>query len=693
MTIWQEIKSILNGFYLPQITPIDIVEIIIIVFAIYQFVKSIKNTRTFVLLKAISILFFVYFIAELLSFDAITVIFQSLTIVAMVAIIVIFQPELRRTLEKLGTTDLAVNFSLKNLINRKKTNNVVYRYSDKTIEEISDACFSLGAVKTGALIVMEKDIPLNDYISTGINLNADITAALLINVFEKNTPLHDGALITNGNKMIAATCYLPLSDNPSISKHLGTRHRAAIGVSELTDCNVIVVSEETGKVSFVENGKISVCKSKEDLASKLKKSQIKEQIMKKKIKMTDNLGSKFTALAIGVIGWILIMNSVNPITTKVIYDVPVRIENEDAIASVGKTYSITSGQTVNVIVKDNRSIVDVITAEDIIVTADMSKLSYVFSVPLSASSVYPTTEVSFVNDNTITVEVDDIIAKEFALTFNKLGNASNGYYVSKLTSATDGIVITGAEKIINTIDKVVFNVDVTGARENFSQKAEPVVYDKNGNVIDRSQYVLNKPSIIVNAELLNTKRIPLKITLAMDENIERNYELSIDNYKPTYISVAASDDLLDSIAELEIEIKSDINATDVINDIFTKEINLEDYLPDGFYCAEKNNKVNIEIKYEPFKTKDITFSSNDIVVQNQDNKLNLTFKDSSYTIQIMGTKETLQKVDISTMIPYIDLKDLKEGLYNLPVMFENLDGVKIKTNINVNIELIPKDKK
>ena len=180
MTIWQEIKSILNGFYLPQITPIDIVEIIIIVFAIYQFVKSIKNTRTFVLLKAISILFFVYFIAELLSFDAITVIFQSLTIVAMVAIIVIFQPELRRTLEKLGTTDLAVNFSLKNLINRKKTNNVVYRYSDKTIEEISDACFSLGAVKTGALIVMEKDIPLNDYISTGINLNADITAALLM---------------------------------------------------------------------------------------------------------------------------------------------------------------------------------------------------------------------------------------------------------------------------------------------------------------------------------------------------------------------------------------------------------------------------------------------------------------------------------------------------------------------------------
>ena len=177
------------------------------------------------------------------------------------------QPELRRALEKLGERNLLSNI---NPFDRNKTNQ---RFSDDTVESIVKACYDMGSVCTGALIVVEQEIQLTEYEMTGIELDCKVSAQVLINIFEHNTPLHDGAVIIRGDRITSATCYLPLSDNMSISKDLGTRHRAALGMSEVCDALVIAVSEETGLVSVASGGSLSRGVTEEELRKRLSQIQ------------------------------------------------------------------------------------------------------------------------------------------------------------------------------------------------------------------------------------------------------------------------------------------------------------------------------------------------------------------------------------------------------------------------------------
>ena len=162
---------------------------------------------------------------------------------------VVLQPELRKALEELGRKNF---FSSILSFDSGKTEDG--RFSDRTVNEITKACIEMGKVKTGALIVIEQDQSLSEYERTGIDVDGIVTSQLLINIFEHNTPLHDGAVLVRGNRVVAATCYLPLSDSTRLSKELGTRHRAGVGISEITDSITIIVSEETGKVSVAYEG-------------------------------------------------------------------------------------------------------------------------------------------------------------------------------------------------------------------------------------------------------------------------------------------------------------------------------------------------------------------------------------------------------------------------------------------------------
>lgn len=175
---------------------------------------------------------------------------NSLPVMAT-AVVIIFQPELRRALEKLGEKQFVPNMVV---LDKRGKDNV--RFSQKTIDGIVEASFAMGAVKTGALIVVEQAIMLTEYESTGIALDCIVSPQVLINIFEHNTPLHDGAIIVRGDRIVSATCYLPLSDNMGISKELGTRHRAAVGMSEVSDALIVTVSEETGYVSVAMGGQL-----------------------------------------------------------------------------------------------------------------------------------------------------------------------------------------------------------------------------------------------------------------------------------------------------------------------------------------------------------------------------------------------------------------------------------------------------
>lgn len=240
-------QNYLSKLYLPGIAWNDVIEIIILAYVIYKIMAWIKNTKAWNLLKGIVVIAIFIFGAYVLQLRTILWVTQRMLGVGIIALVILFQPEFRHALERLGTRRMFIGM---------RSSEGYERFSKKTADEIVDATFDMAVAKTGALIVIEQNLNLDEFIKTGITVDGTITSQLLLNIFEKNTPLHDGAVIIRDERVMAATCYLPLSNNESINKSLGTRHRAALGISEESDSLTIIVSEETGKVSIASGGRL-----------------------------------------------------------------------------------------------------------------------------------------------------------------------------------------------------------------------------------------------------------------------------------------------------------------------------------------------------------------------------------------------------------------------------------------------------
>lgn len=245
------LKGYVYGLSLPKIGVVDILEIIIIAFALYHVTFWVKRTRAWTLVKGVFVLFSAYIVAYVLDMSVILWVFDKTIGLGITALLIVFQPELRKALEELGQKKIVSSILP---FDENKDRNI--RFTDRTVNEIVRATSELAKAKTGALIIMEKDIILSEYERTGIIIDSAISSQLLINIFEHNTPLHDGAVIVRGDRIVAATCYLPLSDNMGLSKDLGTRHRAAVGISEVSDSLTVIVSEETGMISVAVGGKL-----------------------------------------------------------------------------------------------------------------------------------------------------------------------------------------------------------------------------------------------------------------------------------------------------------------------------------------------------------------------------------------------------------------------------------------------------
>ena len=248
-----ELLNVLRSWlsFLQRISAKNLIEIVIISILIYEVLYWIKNTRAWTLLKGLAVILVFTVFAAIFELRTILWILEKTAAIAATALLVIFQPELRKALEQLGSKNIITN--ILSFDDGKEE----LGFTEKTVNELVRATFEMAKVKTGALMVIEKGDSLKDIERTGIEVNGLVSSQLLINIFEHNTPLHDGAVVIRGNRVAAATCYLPLSDNMSISKELGTRHRAAVGISEATDSLTIVVSEETGRVTLAEGGQLT----------------------------------------------------------------------------------------------------------------------------------------------------------------------------------------------------------------------------------------------------------------------------------------------------------------------------------------------------------------------------------------------------------------------------------------------------
>lgn len=282
------IVELIHGFFekinMPTMSWTDIIEILVIAFLVYEIMLWVKNTGAFALLKGIIVIALFLLFAEIFEMSTILWIANKLFTIAATVIVVVFQPELRRALEHLGRKNYLPNFF--------ENNRTEGLFSDKTLEEIINACNSMARVKTGALIVVEQNTHLDDIVKTGIAIDSLVSNQLLINIFEHNTPLHDGAVVVRGDRIVAATCYLPLSDNLSLSKDLGTRHRAGVGISEVSDSMTVIVSEETGRISIAYGGKLTRITSREEFKAQLEMIQNKHESTEKKLISFKGKGAK-----------------------------------------------------------------------------------------------------------------------------------------------------------------------------------------------------------------------------------------------------------------------------------------------------------------------------------------------------------------------------------------------------------------
>lgn len=268
----------LSAIHIPNYIKVtDIVEILIISFLVYQIMVWIKNTKAWALLKGVLVILVFILIAAVFHMTTILWIAENVISIAVIAFVIVMQPELRKALEQLGSK----NF-LSSLFPFETAKKESGRFTDKTVNEIVRACFEMGKVRTGALIVLEQNHSLAEYERTGIEVDGIVTSQLLINIFEHNTPLHDGAVIIRGDRVTSATCYLPLSDNRDLSKDLGTRHRAGVGISEATDSMTLIVSEETGYVSIAYKGELYRMLNADEVKEKLEMIQNKPGSEEKK---------------------------------------------------------------------------------------------------------------------------------------------------------------------------------------------------------------------------------------------------------------------------------------------------------------------------------------------------------------------------------------------------------------------------
>ena len=268
--IWTFIQSTLSRFYFPDLKWTDILDILIIAYIVYHIIVWVNSSRAKTLIRGIIVVALFLLFAVIARLNTILWIAKNLINVIMLAIVILFQPELRRALDELGRKNYISNFfkSFNPKAMEEKS------LDDRTIYELVKTSIQLSKDKTGALMVIERDTPLGEYINTGISIDAVVSQQLLVNIFEKNTPLHDGAVIIRKDRVVAATCYLPLTDAKDITKELGTRHRAGIGISEVSDSLTIIISEETGSISVASKGKLYQNLDEDALRKQLSKFQV-----------------------------------------------------------------------------------------------------------------------------------------------------------------------------------------------------------------------------------------------------------------------------------------------------------------------------------------------------------------------------------------------------------------------------------
>lgn len=654
----QNFINIIRDF-IPKIGIIDLIEIIIMIFAFYKIILLIKDTKAYIFLKGLAMLAFIYLFSDIIGFYAIKTIFEKLFSAIVVLLIILFQQEIKKILGEIGKKGSLFQFRIKK--KDDDNNNIL---TDNEIDSIISSVTEMSSCKTGALILIEKDLPLKQYSDTGILLNANISKQMLVQIFEKNTPLHDGAVIIHDHKIESATCYLPLSSNNNINKSMGTRHRAGIGITENSDCFVIIVSEETGKYSIAQNGQINYNVSEKVLKTKLKEfsSKNESEKTKKDISFSRKWKTKLFAIIAAFIAWLVIISSTDPIVTKTIQDINVTLTNTSVITDEGMSFAVEDGSKVDVTVKGHKSVIENVTKDNITAYADFNNISI-----SNATEIKVNCNINGItaepNKKMMNISIEDTKEIDYDITIKQTGSLSTDNYINKIELDKTSIKIKGPVSLIDTIDNVIAYVDITNASDNSQISTFPVLYDKYGNEINTDALTISDVYLKATVHMYNTKTVPLTVSI---ENTGDNGEITSYSYEKDSITIAAEDSILQSINGIFIEVPLNIDSS-VLTSEFIKMININDFLQKDVYLAESNNKLGIDIKYEQYIERTAILTEDNIKFENTNKKLDYKLNEN-IIVAIYGKESDLNDLEINGTI---DVENLEKGEYNLDIKIDN----------------------
>lgn len=704
MDLVNTLVGVIGSAYIPKLNIKDIIEICVLIYTLYKIILSMINTRAMVVVKGIGYMAVVYVIAYMFNLSAILLIFKNIITVCMFASVLIFQPELRKMIERIGTGKVKYTDWFKRKIFGNKE--VHKRFSDDTIESIVDACGKMSKVKTGALIVFEKDIPLTEYITSGIAVNADVSSGLLINIFEKNTPLHDGAVIMLGDKVVSATCYLPLSKNGNIDKNMGTRHRAGIGVTEVTDCFVITVSEETGAISFISGGKIEHNISEDRLRCCLKdmqsigemqeKTKIGEKIKKN---MKSNIKYKVVAALIGIVGWVVLMNIANPVETMTLTDIPITVVNDNILVDKNKTYELSKHE-VDLTVSSTRRELDRLKADEINVIADLSKITYANSVELEVySDKINIKEYSIRGGKFVEVDIDELVEKEFSIENNiVLKSGIDNWAISGVNSNINSVKVLGGSKVIDRIGSVKAGYIINEPSNIVKCTAQIRVYDKNGDEIS-SGISLSADTVEYTVNMSGSKRIPVNITVNDTSNSEE-YSVWQIKYSPESIDVIGNSASY-GFESIDIPIDIDVNALMQSNggntsNFTNKEVSIKDYIPSDVIMISDVDIIKVSIQFKQTKKRTVWVPVGNIAMEGLENTKKATFNGIGINVEIVGEPTDVDSIGVSDLGAFVDLKGKEFGTYDMSVQFrgnklKNDNDIRINKQDTISVKIEPKE--
>ena len=704
--IW--LSNYLSWFTVPtfSITVTDVLEILILAFLVYSFLLWVKNTRAWTLLKGIMVLVICVSLVYLLHMDTLIFIVNRGIDIAITAAIVIFQPELRRVLERIGEKKIVSSLL------PIDTNHVTERFSDKTVNEIVKAASEMSRAKTGALIVIEQNVRLDEYERTGIVIDSVLTSQILINIFEHNTPLHDGAVIVRGNRITAATCYLPLSDNMLLSKELGTRHRAGVGISEVTDSLTVIVSEETGAISVAYKGELMRKLTAEELKKLLVMAQNKTAAQKKfrlwkgwnmKYKLTRNMGLKLLSLFVAFGIWLLVVNVNDPMSVRLFRDVKIQQENVESVTALDKVLDVVEddvyGDTVIIKVKERKSVLKSLTASDFEVVADMETMNEMGSVPLRVecrNSAVTLDEIEVI-PSVQKVKLEPKKQSEFIVNVVTNGKPENGYEVGT-TEVVGGktVQVAGAESILKKIDKVVAEVNTARIKSDQRLTGNIVIYDKNGDKLtsqmdrlqikDSSGVLLSNNQVTVDVTLWQVMNdIPVKVETAGEP--AEGYRITGITTIPVTINLVGTNEALARLGG-EIAIADPVSVEGATENV-TQEIDLSETLSslEGVRLvadADPTISVTVQIEKTGDQTIRVPLSTFEVLNRPDSAKMSLTVSPADEVQISVHAKAGEPNLKVSDIKASVDFSECaKEGVYEVPVNVQLPEGYTLVSEVKL----------